>query len=380
MVRIVAGTADSDIAPQLRRPRHRLPVGHRGQRGHHLRIDNTPGLGTASGTEQGTVWQLEPAGLPSRVVVRGRHRHRWWRRRSPVPAGAGPPAADRRGRRSALAGQPRRRGPLTPVDGGWQQAFALPAERRHCDLGHPRHVQLAADRPGSGAAGRGRAGRARRPSPGGPRSHQVGPTRRHPLGAGVMSRRVVTVAAVLVGLLMVGIGGTLVDAADANLPAVPDPPGRSDHHRLQRHGSRPATQRRHALRLSATRQAPGRDGRLTGDHPRRARRRSLTITDQGKAEADPAVEAPVVMAGEGVMATAGSAATLSTRTEGVDAGLMAAPCLAPGTSHWFSGARRHRCGPDRADLDQRRRRAGPGRSAVLRTRTAGWWSRAAPAW
>ena len=43
------------------------------------------------------------------------------------------------------------------------------------------------------------------------------------------------------------------------------------------------------------------------------------------------------MAGVGVMATASSAAVFSEAIEGVDAGLMAAPCLAPGTSHWFSG-------------------------------------------
>ena len=46
------------------------------------------------------------------------------------------------------------------------------------------------------------------------------------------------------------------------------------------------------------------------------------------------------MAGVGVMATASSAALFSTASDGVDAGLMAAPCLAPGTTHWFTGARR----------------------------------------
>ena len=46
---------------------------------------------------------------------------------------------------------------------------------------------------------------------------------------------------------------------------------------------------------------------------------------------------PVVVVGEGVMATAGSAAILSNATAGVDAGLMAAPCLAPGSTHWFTG-------------------------------------------
>ena len=43
------------------------------------------------------------------------------------------------------------------------------------------------------------------------------------------------------------------------------------------------------------------------------------------------------MDGVGVMATASSAAVFSLATDGVDAGLMAAPCLAPGTTHWFTG-------------------------------------------
>ena len=43
------------------------------------------------------------------------------------------------------------------------------------------------------------------------------------------------------------------------------------------------------------------------------------------------------MDGVGVMATASSAAAFNAPNEGVDAGLMAAPCLAPATSHWFTG-------------------------------------------
>ena len=58
------------------------------------------------------------------------------------------------------------------------------------------------------------------------------------------------------------------------------------------------------------------------------------------------------------MATAGSAAMLGNAPTGVDAGLMAAPCLAPGTSHWFSGVAATEDAPDRVDLEQRRRRAG----------------------
>ena len=88
VVRLVAGTADSDIAPQL----GELGIGYLWVTGAGedvtSRIDNTPGLGTASGNEQGTVWQLQPAVAPGRAGRRGRRR---WR-------SAGPPV-DRTGRR-----------------------------------------------------------------------------------------------------------------------------------------------------------------------------------------------------------------------------------------------------------------------------------------
>ena len=65
--RMVAGTADSDITPQLRS----LGIGYVWVTGatteEIARIDNTPALGTASGSETTTVWQLQPA--VTRVTV-----------------------------------------------------------------------------------------------------------------------------------------------------------------------------------------------------------------------------------------------------------------------------------------------------------------------
>jgi hypothetical protein len=126
VVRLVAGTADSDIAPQLTD----LGVGYLWVRGageeQRARIDNTPGLGAASGNETGTVWQLEPAVSRSAVVdATGR-----------VPVAGSPLAvapgeegrqlrlgepADRRWR-ATLDGRP-----LPRAEAGWQQAFTLPA-------------------------------------------------------------------------------------------------------------------------------------------------------------------------------------------------------------------------------------------------------------
>jgi hypothetical protein len=149
-------------------------------------------------------------------------------------------------------------------------------------------------------------------------------------------RRAVAVGAVLAGLLLIGGGGTLVGAQapefrQSRVPLV----GRTTAVCTV---VPPAEGQLSTTEVSAVtiRQAPGREGRLTTTSLD-AEEAQATITEQGKGKALSAQTTSVVVAGEGVMATAGSAATLSVATEGVDAGLMAAPCLAPGTSHWFSG-------------------------------------------
>jgi GT2 family glycosyltransferase len=126
VVRLVAGTADSDISPQLRE----LGIGSVWVAGanedEQSRIDNTPGLGTASGNERGTVWQIAPT--VSRATITDADQQ--------LAVGSSPttipPGTE--GRRLRL-GEPldRRWGAeldghrLTPVDDGWQQAFVLPA-------------------------------------------------------------------------------------------------------------------------------------------------------------------------------------------------------------------------------------------------------------
>ncbi|MET1007782.1 MAG: hypothetical protein ABWX96_19690, partial [Propionibacteriaceae bacterium] len=126
VVRLVAGTADSDIAPQLTD----LGVGFLWVRGasedEQARIDNTPGLGVASGNDQGTVWQLEPA--VSRVTLDAAGVL------SPItgPGAVIPPGPDGRILRLGEATDRRWRATvngaeLIPVSGGWQQAFAVPA-------------------------------------------------------------------------------------------------------------------------------------------------------------------------------------------------------------------------------------------------------------
>lgn len=81
---------------------------------------------------------------------------------------------------------------------------------------------------------------------------------------------------------------------------------------------------------------PGGEGVLVGT-PVDSAEESLRITKPGKGAQISGVEAPLLLAGEGAMATATSGAVYSSVTAGPDAGLSAAPCLPPGTEHWFTG-------------------------------------------
>lgn len=160
------------------------------------------------------------------------------------------------------------------------------------------------------------------------------------LGAGPTRRRVVVLGAAAAGLALIGVGGTLVDAAEPTLRPERVPlVGRTTTICTVTTGSEgrdaaPPVQTLVAAAVS--RQAPGREGTLTGT-PLGGREPSLTLTEQGLGREVAGVRTSLVMAGEGVMATASSAAVLATAAEGVDAGLAGAPCLAPGTTHWFSG-------------------------------------------
>jgi hypothetical protein len=159
-------------------------------------------------------------------------------------------------------------------------------------------------------------------------------------------RRIITLVAAVLGLAVIGIGGTVVDAAEppfrpSRIPLV----GRTTTICTATPPSSGAPTTRVAAVVS--RQAPGREGELTGT-PLAGGKARVTITEQGKADQIVGVKAPIVMAGEGVMATASSAAVFNLATEGVDAGLWAAPCLAPGTTHWFTGL--GATDTDRADL------------------------------
>ena len=123
VTRLVAGTADADLAPQLAD----LGIGYLWVTGAdeeaQARIDNTPGLGAASGNERSIVWQLEPAVTRAGVVDSAG--------RSPVESGTVPAGAPGRELRIGEAADPRWEATLdgewlTAQTAGWQQGFALP--------------------------------------------------------------------------------------------------------------------------------------------------------------------------------------------------------------------------------------------------------------
>ena len=63
----------------------------------------------------------------------------------------------------------------------------------------------------------------------------------------------------------------------------------------------------------------------------------LEVTEPGAGAEQPRVTGPLVLTGEGALATAGSGTVSSSDLSGETAGLMAAPCLVPGTEQWFAG-------------------------------------------
>jgi hypothetical protein len=86
----------------------------------------------------------------------------------------------------------------------------------------------------------------------------------------------------------------------------------------------------------AVHEPPDRSGLLTGS-TLSSKPTELKITEQGKGAQLPRVTSPIVVSAEGAMATTGSSVMVSDVMEGPEAGLSAAPCLAPATLHWFSG-------------------------------------------
>ena len=152
-------------------------------------------------------------------------------------------------------------------------------------------------------------------------------------GRSGLLRRILTVAIAVVAVALVVAGGTVLRPQAAPLRTSQAPiVGRTTTVCT----TSPAADATATVSAVAIRKAPGRQGTLTGTEVGSGSP-LLTVDRQGFGEQKPAPAKPVVLAGVGVMATAGSGMVTSLASKGEQSGLMAAPCTAPATEHWFVG-------------------------------------------
>ena len=178
VLRLVAGTADDDIVPQLRE----LGIGYLWVRDasedDKARIANTPGLGTASGTDDDTIWQVDQ-GVTRVSLISNPSSQGSSSGSNSAPVGLGPsPTHLPQGAAGRVlligeAADPRWRAEVDGValaSGRRRLAAGLrgSGDERNPGLPAAESGRLAADRPGVGLAGGDRAGRAGDPPAGGP--------------------------------------------------------------------------------------------------------------------------------------------------------------------------------------------------------------------
>ena len=149
--------------------------------------------------------------------------------------------------------------------------------------------------------------------------------------------RATALGAVVLGLLLIIGAGTLLGAegptSHANrMPLV----GRTTT--ICTISAPPSGERTGKTEVSAVsiQEVPDRAGLLTGS-TLGSKPSALKITQPGKGAQQSGVTSPVVISADGVMASTSSAVIVGDVMEGPEVGLKAAPCLAPATSHWFTG-------------------------------------------
>lgn len=148
-------------------------------------------------------------------------------------------------------------------------------------------------------------------------------------------RRAIVLGAVFVALLLILGGGTLLRAEAPASQATHSPQaGRTT---MICTATPPlGGKAKSEVSAVAMRESPDRSGSLSASTLDR-KPIDVKLTDTGKGLPPFRVSGSVVLAADGVMATASSAVIVDDVTGGTEAGLKAAPCLAPATTHWFSG-------------------------------------------
>jgi hypothetical protein len=150
-------------------------------------------------------------------------------------------------------------------------------------------------------------------------------------------RRALVLAIALVGVVLLLAGGTLfgseAPASNGNrIPLV----GRTTTVCSDSDSSSGEAVRSPEIAAVAIREAPDRSGSLTAS-TLQSKPIDLKISQQGRGAKVSPEALPILVSGEGAMATTTSAVIVGNVPEGREGGLKAAPCLAPGTLHWFSG-------------------------------------------
>ena len=153
------------------------------------------------------------------------------------------------------------------------------------------------------------------------------------LGRRTLGRRAVSLVALTAALLLIGGGGSLLGAESATNGA--------SRVALVGRTTNVCTvskdeDTRSSVAAVAVRREPERRGELHAE-PLSGGEAELELTEQGKGETLAQPDGTVLISADGAMATGASAAVLGTATTGDQAGLMAAPCSAPTTVHWFPG-------------------------------------------
>jgi hypothetical protein len=148
-------------------------------------------------------------------------------------------------------------------------------------------------------------------------------------------RRAIVLGAVFVALLVILGGGTLLRAeAPASQATYSPQVGRTT---MICTATPPLSGRaKSEVSAVALRQAPDRSGSLSAS-TLDTKPVALKLSEPGKGARPFQTDASIVIAADGAMATTSSAVIVDDVKDGTEAGLKAAPCLAPATTHWFSG-------------------------------------------
>jgi hypothetical protein len=162
---------------------------------------------------------------------------------------------------------------------------------------------------------------------------------RSPRTSTARARHVVVVAVVVLAALAIVVGGSYLPTQVARTAVVAAPlVGRTSTvcPVAQQGGAAPTDRPAATITAVAVRQAPDREGVLTGA-PLAGGDPLLEVTQQGFGSQVPAPETPLALQGVGVMSVASSGAIVAQADSGELTGLSAAPCTAPSTSQWFVG-------------------------------------------